>query len=114
MRRRLKREGLAYSLFILFLLYLNIISTFALIFFVLDRTGLGPIVDHYISHEQWGNGFDTIGKYLYFSAITLLSVGYGDLTPFGWSKLAAVIEAMLGYILAGSFIIEYLRRKNGH
>nr|WP_239454064.1 potassium channel family protein [Bacillus suaedaesalsae] len=61
------------------------------------------------------NGFlEIFGTSLYFSGLTLLSVGYGDITPIGIGRLFAIIEALLGYIIPAAFVvrtmIDYDRR----
>jgi potassium channel LctB len=55
--------------------------------------------------ERWT---DIVIKSLYFSVITLFSVGYGDVTPFGWSRAVAIIQAMFGYILPAVVVIQYM------
>lgn len=104
----LYKNNLIRKLFILFILYLNVIFTFTVIYLILDYSGLGPIVDHYRGYRQADDWFDPLIKPLYFSAITLLSVGYGDITPFGWSRVVAVIEAMIGYLLPATLVIQYV------
>lgn len=41
---------------------------------------------------------------LYFSVVTWTTLGYGDIQPLGWARLAATIEAMLGYVYLGVFV----------
>ena len=41
---------------------------------------------------------------LYFSAITLTTVGYGDLTPSYEARLWTTVEAITGFLLLGAFI----------
>ena len=44
-------------------------------------------------------GEPTVGSFMYFSFITLTTVGYGDLTPAtGAGRSAAVVEAVLGQV----------------
>lgn len=104
-----RKKRAVYNLIALFVLYLNIILTFAVLYLILDHSGAGPIVDHFRSHVRAKTWFDPLVKPLYFSAITLLSVGYGDITPFGWSRVAAVFEAMVGYILPATVAIQTIR-----
>lgn len=104
-----REKRAVYNLIALFVLYLNIILSFAVIYMILDHSGAGPIVDHFRSHIKAKSWFDPLIKPLYFSAITMLSVGYGDITPFGWSRVAAVFEAMVGYILPATVAIQMIR-----
>jgi len=51
--------------------------------------------------ELAGSGW----RMLYFSAITITTVGFGDIVPLtGFARLLAGIEAVLGWILAGLFL----------
>lgn len=104
-----ERNKFLYNLAVLLVLYLNIIFVFAIIYAILDHSGHGHIIDHYRLNEEAGKWFDPLIKPLYFSAITLLSVGYGDVTPFGWARIIAVFEAMAGYVLPATVIIQYIR-----
>ena len=97
-----------YNLLTLFLLYLNIVLTFSVLYLYLDYSQLGPIIDHYSSQVHQSSWIDRITRSFYFSAITLMSVGYGDVTPFGWSKVVAIIEALIGYILPPALVVRYI------
>lgn len=105
-----KRKSLVRYFSQLVLFYANIVVTFALVYTFLDLTELGPVVDHYqqttLEEKGW---LDRIGASLYFSVITLFSVGYGDVTPFGLSRAVAVIQAMFGYILPAVLVIQYMK-----
>jgi hypothetical protein len=63
-----------------------------------DRTQIWPTVVDYV-------------KCLYFSGITLATVGYGDIQPIGfWSRLFAVIEGLIGIVLAALFAVTVAKR----
>jgi potassium channel LctB len=70
---------------------------------------VGQIVEHHgflFEGESWA---EQVAKTIYFSAITLLSVGYGDITPIGWSRMVAILEALVGYLLPAVITVQYLR-----
>ena len=101
-----KKRELIYQGLTLILLCSNIVITFTLIYIFLDVIGLGEIVDHHtISYSR----LDHLVSTLYFSAITLFSVGYGDITPLHWSRIVAILEASVGYILPAIITAQYLR-----
>ena len=46
-----------------------------------------------------------LGDALYFSVVTVTTLGYGDVFPVsGWAKAVTALEAMFGYVLAGTFL----------
>lgn len=87
----------------------NVIIFFTIIYLILDLLNLGSLIEHHPDFYFKSMWFDKLSRALYFSAITLLSVGYGDITPYGLSRVIAVIEAMFGYILPAVITVEYLR-----
>lgn len=101
------KKFILYQLTVLLILYLNIILSFAFIYIGLEFFKLGSIKDHYLppgNDSTWINHlFDSI----YFSAMTLFSVGQGDITPFGLARLAAIIEALIGSIMPATLVIRY-------
>src|SRR5690625_5240101 len=45
----------------------------------------------------------------YFSGVTLLTIGYGDITPIGFGRLIALIQALIGYILPTAFVLRLVQ-----
>jgi potassium channel LctB len=75
---------------------------FGLIYILLDLHGLVVLIDgtNYIEAgflERLETGF-------YFSAVTLFSVGYGDISPIGIGRMIAVMEALIGYVIPAAFV----------
>ena len=54
-------------------------------------------------------------EYIYFSSVTLFSVGYGDICPMGFAKVLAVINAFIGNVITVIVMVlvisTYLKRK---
>ncbi|MGE7979836.1 potassium channel family protein [Psychrobacillus sp. NPDC093200] len=48
---------------------------------------------------------------IYFSGVTILSVGYGDLVPVGKARFFALIQAAIGLLLPTAFFIRALGEK---
>jgi potassium channel LctB len=88
-------------------LYSNVILTFSAIYMLLHIFNLGMLRDHYASIQHHATLWDGLTRSLYFSAITLFSVGYGDITPFGWARAVSIIEAMIGYLLPAVLVVRF-------
>nr|WP_254660919.1 potassium channel family protein [Bacillus sp. FJAT-27225] len=43
---------------------------------------------------------------VYFSAMTLFSVGHGDVIPLGPGRWIAIIEALIGYTIPAAFVAK--------
>jgi len=95
---------LFYSLVIIFVI---VIVGFGLIYFILSFQGI-ILVEHGELRQVsiWGS----ITHSLYFSGATMLTIGYGDITPIGIGRLIAVIQALIGYILPTAFVLRLVQR----
>ena len=70
---------------------------------------------------SWIEGL-SLGRALYFTFITGLSIGYGDITPkTGWGCVASIGVGMLGMILTGMTVAiatralaDATRERKGH
>ena len=47
---------------------------------------------------------------VYFSAVTFTTVGYGDLTPAGFTKIVVIFESLTGLLVVPLFMIGLSRR----
>ncbi|WP_158737345.1 ion channel [Alteribacillus sp. YIM 98480] len=85
------------ALFFLSMLFINVSVSFAVIYMVLEVTEMGHVIDHYEQHQDISMT-TFIWKSIYFSVITMAAVGYGDITPVGYSQLVATIQSVIGYL----------------
>lgn len=60
-------------------------------------------IDIYFFISRFGNA-------LYFTIITFTTVGYGDITPLSWMKMAVSLETFLGIFFTSSFVVSLSRR----
>lgn len=91
-----------HNLMLLCLIYTTVLVAFGMSYLVLEEMGL-PVL------EEDGklldvHSFQMVEVCMYFSAITLLSVGYGDITPIGIGRWIAIIEALVGYTMPAAFV----------
>ena len=47
---------------------------------------------------------------IYFSVVTFTTLGYGDITPIGLSRLIAAIEAFCGSFSLALFVVVFVKR----
>lgn len=99
-----KRFFSLYNLTSLFLIYTTVLIAFGLSYVVLEEIGFAAL-------KEDGEGlnvhsFQLVEVCLYFSAVTLLSVGYGDVTPVGIGRWIAIVEALIGYTLPFAFVVR--------
>lgn len=78
------------SVKLLFINYIEIIIAFAVLYSLFDG-GFNKIMSWY--------------DYIYFSTITINTIGYGDITPIlKWTKLLVVFQSIIGMIFIVLFI----------
>jgi voltage-gated potassium channel len=70
-----------------------------------------------VGRSNCANSITTIGQALYFSVVTITTLGYGDIRPITWQGRALTsIEPIMGIVLliviAGLFFVEMGRRKD--
>ncbi|KHD85240.1 ion channel [Heyndrickxia ginsengihumi] len=86
--------------------YTNIMIGFGLLYMILDIIGFPIALDH--GHVLTGHYIERLLTYMYLSAVTLFSVGFGDVVPIGIARLLAVIESLLGYTIPATFMVKSL------
>jgi potassium channel LctB len=84
--------------------YITILIGFGLIYILLETKGYEILIEQYPTSSD---GFlERLGTYIYFSGITLFSVGYGDIAPVGIGRIIAIIEALIGYAIPTAFVAQ--------
>ncbi|CAG9612209.1 hypothetical protein BACCIP111899_01382 [Bacillus rhizoplanae] len=99
-----KRFFSLYNLISLFLIYTTVLIAFALSYVVLEESGFLILEED--GKMVTSHSFALVEVCLYFSAITLLSVGYGDITPIGIGRWIAIVEALIGYTMPFAFVVR--------
>lgn len=85
--------------------YIIVMIGFGLIYFVLASEGYTLLKGEVLLQANW---FSRLGHSIYFSGVTLMTVGYGDITPVGFGRTIALVEALIGYILPAAFFIQIM------
>jgi len=91
----------------LFFVLFSIMIAFAVLYYVLSfedpmlrvSSPSGKPVEH------------TFLNYLYYSGVTILSVGYGDYIPTGHIRFFALLEAAIGLLLPTAYFMKVLESK---
>nr|WP_272885559.1 potassium channel family protein [Fictibacillus marinisediminis] len=98
-------------LFVLVIVYITIILGFGLMYTSLLLMDFHVLMKHgeVIGHRYF---FYVIDDAMYFSSMTMLSVGYGDLTPMGFGRWLSIIEALIGYLLPAAFVLTSVIDRN--
>ncbi|WP_164669994.1 potassium channel family protein [Virgibacillus doumboii] len=90
----------------LLIIYLIVILGFGLIYFVLSMNHI-LLVENGELREVSIIG--TVIHSLYFSGVTLLTIGYGDITPIGIGRFIALVQALIGYVLPTAFVLRLVQ-----
>lgn len=85
-------------------LYATILVGFALIYLLYELQNHSVILD--MSNRLDGTFYEQLKTSFYFSAMTMFSVGYGDIAPIGMGRMIATIQAFIGYTLPAAFVIR--------
>ena len=100
---KIKGKQVSFENFItLALIYATVMAGFGLLYYLLDLKGMLVLSDG--SMHPGSSTYDRMSTSMYFSAITLFSVGYGDIAPIGVGRIIAVLEALVGYTIPAAFV----------
>ncbi|OZU87774.1 hypothetical protein CIL03_15530 [Virgibacillus indicus] len=108
-RDRMERSDSRFSaelFYILMIIYSIVIIGFGLIYFILSFQGI-ILVEH--GELRQVNVLGSVIHSLYFSGVTLLTIGYGDITPIGIGRFIALIQALIGYVLPTAFVLKLVQ-----
>lgn len=84
--------------------YLVLMLGFGLVYVLLEVEGIDLLTEG--GEVIQGDFLDHLFTCLYFSGVTLFSVGYGDVTPIGVGRGIALVESWLGYTIPAAFVIK--------
>lgn len=84
------------------LIYAIVMAGFGLLYYLLDHEGMAVLTED--NMQQISSSYEKMATTMYFSAITLFSVGYGDIAPVGIGRIIAVLEALIGYTIPAAFV----------
>jgi len=85
------------------------ILTFALFYFFLGINQGGQIIQFVSASTLLENTTNFLNS-LYFSVVTFTTLGYGDLSPYGWTRAFAALEAFLGSFSLALFVVVFVKK----
>src|SRR5699024_11270426 len=104
---RIKESRFTIEIFYtLLIIYSIVIIGFGLIYFILSFQQIMLVEGGELRDVS------VIGSLIhsfYFSGVTLLTIGYGDITPIGFGRFIALIQALIGYILPTAFVLRLVQ-----
>lgn len=102
---KIKGKKVSFENFIyLAFIYITVMLGFGLIYTLLETNGYTIFAEGTIGLD--GDFENQLETGIYFSAVTLFSVGYGDIAPIGVGRMIAVLEALIGYTIPAAFVFR--------
>lgn len=92
------------TIYLIALVYISFLLGFAVLYLIFLQNGFLILME--AGKPVYGTYFENLFACLYFSAVTLFSVGYGDITPVSIGRWIAVIEALIGYMLPTAVVAK--------
>ncbi|WP_420800278.1 ion channel [Neobacillus terrae] len=86
-------------------IYVTVMIGFALLYSLLHLNG-HPVLGETGTVRPASDFIETIESSVYFSAMTLFSVGHGDIVPLGVGRAIAILEALIGYTIPAAFVAK--------
>jgi len=106
-RQKAHKLRISFELFYtLIIIYTLVIIGFGIIYFMLSLYGEVLIETGQIYPISIGT---SLFRSIYFSAVTMLTIGYGDIVPIEAARLIAIIQALLGYLLPTTFVLKLVQ-----
>lgn len=89
---------------LLILTYVILLLGFGFIYTMIEASGTSIIIE--AGNKVEPPFIHIMGTGIYFSAVTLFSLGYGDVVPIGVGRWLAILEALIGYLLPAAFVMK--------
>ncbi|UCZ54117.1 two pore domain potassium channel family protein [Bacillus shivajii] len=88
---------------VLIAVYITVMAGFGVIYLGLELMGIDVLIEgNELEHDTF---LHLVEDVLYFSAVTLMTVGYGDIIPQGIGRWIAMVQALIGYLLPAAFVV---------
>ena len=64
----------------------------------------------YVAYGGHNTDNNKLQAEIYFSVVNFTSLGYGDISPVGFSRFLAAGEALIGVFMISLFVVVFCRR----
>jgi len=81
----------------------------ASLYFILGIQTADSIIQ-FNSHFNWRENIINFIDCLYFSIVTFTTLGYGDISPVGMSRIIAAVEAFTGSFTTALFVVVFVKK----
>jgi len=88
---------------------LTLIFLCSLAYFSLGVSSGGELIGFKLT-SSFGDNFLVWANCFYYSVVTFTTVGYGDITPVGVSKIVASLEAFSGSFTMALFVVVFVKK----
>jgi hypothetical protein len=88
---------------------LSLIFVCSLCYFALGVMADGVLTSFNMAHSLEQNFYNFVSC-LYFSVVTFTTLGYGDITPVGLSRVVAALEAFSGSFTLALFVVVFVKK----
>lgn len=78
-------------------------------YFLLGISSAGELIG-FSTSASFGDNFLVWANCLYYSVVTFTTLGYGDITPVGVSKIVAALEAFSGSFTMALFVVVFVKK----
>jgi potassium channel LctB len=104
-KRQNRNQSITFdNLILLVMTYAIVLMGFGSVYLILEIEGMQVLVE--AGQSIRGTYFQLFETAMYFSAATLLSVGYGDVAPIGIGRWIVIVESLIGYTLPAAFVVR--------
>lgn len=88
---------------------MTLIFICSICYFMLGVQANGEMTAFNLNNSLQKNFYD-FSSCLYFSVVTFTTLGYGDITPVGLSRLVAAVEAFSGSFTLALFVVVFVKK----